>query len=41
MINSKMKFLDLFSGIGGFRLGLEMAGHECVGNVEIDKYHLR
>ena len=33
MINSKMKFLDLFSGIGGFRLGLEMAGHECVGNV--------
>ena len=23
---------------GGFRLGLEMAGHECVGHVEIDKY---
>ena len=33
-----MKFLDLFAGIGGFRLGLEMAGHECVGHVEIDKY---
>lgn len=33
-----MKFLDLFSGIGGFRLGLEKAGHECVGFVEIDKY---
>lgn len=33
-----MKFLDLFSGIGGFRLGLEMAGHECIGHVEIDKY---
>lgn len=33
-----MRFLDLFSGIGGFRLGLEMAGHECVGHVEIDKY---
>lgn len=33
-----MKFLDLFSGIGGFRLGLEMAGHECVGHVEIDKF---
>ena len=33
-----MKFIDLFSGIGGFRLGLEMAGHECVGHVEIDKY---
>ena len=26
-----MKFLDLFSGIGGFRLGMEQAGHECVG----------
>lgn len=38
MINSKQKFLDLFSGIGGFRLGLEMAGHECVGHVEIDKF---
>ena len=33
-----MKFLDLFSGIGGFRLGLERAGHECVGFVEFDKY---
>jgi len=33
-----MKFLDLFSGIGGFRLGMEMAGHECVGYVEIDKF---
>lgn len=33
-----MKFLDLFSGIGGFRLGLEMAGHTCVGHCEIDKY---
>lgn len=33
-----MKFLDLFSGIGGFRLGLERKGHEPVGYVEIDKY---
>lgn len=33
-----MKFLDLFAGIGGFRLGLERAGHECVGFVEWDKY---
>ncbi|NRE07337.1 hypothetical protein DBN68_12785, partial [Enterococcus faecalis] len=23
-----MKFLDLFAGIGGFRLGMESAGHE-------------
>jgi len=33
-----MKFLDFFSGVGGFRLGFEMAGHECVGHVEWDKY---
>jgi DNA (cytosine-5)-methyltransferase 1 len=33
-----MKFLDFFSGIGGFRLGLEMAGHECVGHCEVDKH---
>ncbi|HCJ4349097.1 TPA: DNA cytosine methyltransferase, partial [Listeria innocua] len=29
-----MNFLDLFAGIGGFRLGMERAGHECVGYVE-------
>jgi cytosine-specific methyltransferase len=33
-----LKFLDLFAGIGGFRLGMESAGHECVGFCEIDKY---
>ncbi|MBC2576560.1 DNA cytosine methyltransferase [Peptostreptococcus canis] len=33
-----MKFLDCFSGIGGFRLGLEMAGHECIGHIELDKF---
>ena len=32
------KFLDLFSGIGGFRLGMTAAGHECIGHCEIDKY---
>ncbi|HFI0832217.1 TPA: DNA cytosine methyltransferase, partial [Streptococcus suis] len=26
-----MKFLDLFAGIGGFRLGMESQGHECLG----------
>lgn len=33
-----MNFLDLFSGIGGFRLGLERNGHKPVGYVEIDKF---
>ncbi len=33
-----MKFIDLFAGIGGFRLGMEQAGHECVGWVEWDKF---
>lgn len=33
-----MKFLDLFAGIGGFRLGMEAAGHECIGFCEIDKF---
>ena len=33
-----MRFYDLFAGIGGFRLGFERAGHECVGSCEIDKY---
>lgn len=30
-IKNHMKFLDLFAGIGGFRLGMESAGHECIG----------
>ncbi|HEM4972161.1 TPA: DNA cytosine methyltransferase [Streptococcus suis] len=33
-----MKFLDLFAGIGGFRLGMERAGNECVGFCEIDPF---
>lgn len=33
-----LTFLDLFAGIGGFRLGMEMAGHKCLGYVEIDKF---
>ena len=33
-----MKFLDLFAEIGGFRLGMESAGHECIGFCEIDKF---
>lgn len=33
-----MKFIDLFSGIGGFRSALEMNGHKCLAFAEIDKY---
>ena len=33
-----MTFLDFFSGIGGFRLALERAGHICLGHCEIDTY---
>lgn len=33
-----MKFLDFFSGIGGFHSGLELAGMECVGWCEFDKF---
>ena len=36
-----MRFLDVFSGIGGFRMGLENAGHTCIGHIEKDKYALR
>ena len=33
-----MKFIDLFAGIGGFRLALESAGAQCVFTSEINKY---
>lgn len=31
-----LTFIDLFAGIGGFRLGMEQAGHKCLGYVECD-----
>lgn len=34
----EMTFIDFFAGIGGFRRGMELAGHKCVGFCEYDKY---
>lgn len=33
-----MRYLSLFSGIGGFDLGFDRAGMECAGQVEIDDF---
>lgn len=35
------RFIDLFAGIGGIRLGLEQAGGTCVYSVEIDPHARR
>ena len=36
-----MRFIDFFAGIGGISLGLERAGHKCVGHCEIDPYAIK
>ena len=33
-----MKFIELFGGIGGFRLGMEKYEHECIWYNDFDKY---
>ena len=39
VIESVIRFIDMFSGIGGFREGLTRAGgFTCVGHCDIDKY---
>ena len=36
MKQQKPKFIELFAGIGGFRLAFEQAGYQCVYSSEID-----
>ncbi|MFM7887626.1 MAG: DNA cytosine methyltransferase, partial [Pseudanabaena sp.] len=33
---TQLRFIDLFAGIGGFRLGFTQAGYQCVFSCEID-----
>lgn len=35
---NKIKFIDLFCGLGGFRIGMESNGAECVFSSDNDKY---
>lgn len=37
-VDREFRFIDLFAGIGGLRLGLEGAGGRCVYSVEIDRH---
>ncbi|MCG6150310.1 DNA cytosine methyltransferase [Leptospira levettii] len=38
-VSNKIRFIDLFAGIGGFRLGFEKTGHfSCVFSSEIDRH---
>ena len=36
-----MKFIDICSGLGGFRIALESLGNKCVGFSEIDKFAIK
>ena len=38
MKNQNFTFIDLFSGVGGFRIPLEKLGGKCLAYSEIDKH---
>jgi DNA (cytosine-5)-methyltransferase 1 len=40
-VTAPFRFIDLFAGIGGIRMGLESAGGSCVFSVEIDRFARR
>ena len=35
--NNKLKFISLFSGAGGFKIGFEQLGFECLLSSDIEK----
>ncbi len=35
-METRLKFIDLFSGIGGFRLAFDRAGYQCISSYEIN-----
>lgn len=37
-VGELMTFMDICAGIGGFRAGMEQAGHKCIGFCERDKF---